>query len=247
MSLEERPGWAGALRTLGGLGGHLGAPYVLNRQAELDEEAAPGRVDRGDGPAVKLNGPMHDRQAEADATGAAIPGVADAVERLEDVGQRRVRDAAAVIADPDADARRRGVRVAPHADRDRGALARVPDRVAHHVLDGAVQQLGIAEHDGLARLGHLDLPAAALRLERGILRHLAHNVREVDRLPGRRGGSASQSGQHQELPDQRVQALGFALDPVEDGLILAPLLARETERDVETRQWRAELVRNVAQ
>ena len=152
-----------------------------------------------------------------------------------------------MIADPDADARRRRVRVTPHADRDRGALARVPDRVAHHVLDGAVQQLGIAEHDGVARLGNLDLPAAALRLERGILRHLAHDVREIDRLSGGRGGSALQPGQHQELRDQRVQALGFALDAVQDRLILTPLLARETERDVETRQRRAQLVRNVAQ
>src|SRR2546423_12442188 len=69
--LEERPGCAGALRTLGGLGGHFGAPHVLDRQAELDEEAAPGRGDRADGPPVKLNGPMHGREAQADATRAA--------------------------------------------------------------------------------------------------------------------------------------------------------------------------------
>ena len=27
--LEERPGYAGALRTLGGLGGHFGAPHLI--------------------------------------------------------------------------------------------------------------------------------------------------------------------------------------------------------------------------
>jgi len=79
----------------------------------------------------------------------------------------------------------------PHADRD-AVLARVPDRVAHHVLDGAVQQLGIAEHDGVARLGNLDLPAAALRLERGIPPPPRARCREIDRLSGGRGGSALQ-------------------------------------------------------
>ena len=31
-SLEERPGCAGALRTLGGLGGHLGAPHITDME-----------------------------------------------------------------------------------------------------------------------------------------------------------------------------------------------------------------------
>src|SRR2546427_6298988 len=38
--LEERPGFAGALRTLGGLGGHFGAPHVFNPRSRRPPDAA---------------------------------------------------------------------------------------------------------------------------------------------------------------------------------------------------------------
>src|SRR5438132_8814512 len=41
--LEERPGCAGALRTLGGLGGHFGAPHLMGRPVGLDVAAPPTR------------------------------------------------------------------------------------------------------------------------------------------------------------------------------------------------------------
>src|SRR2546421_13079017 len=37
--VEERPGCAGALRTLGGLGGHFGAPHLMGRPVGLDVAA----------------------------------------------------------------------------------------------------------------------------------------------------------------------------------------------------------------
>ncbi|PYP99632.1 MAG: hypothetical protein DMF83_30195 [Acidobacteria bacterium] len=108
------------------------------------------------------------------------------------------------------------------------------DRIAHHVLDGAVQQLGIARHAGVAGLGDLHGPAAALGLERRILHDIVDDRDEIDRLAHDRGDSALHPGQHEQLTDQRVQTLGFPLDPVEGGLVVARPLAAETERDVET-------------
>src|SRR5882762_10547093 len=43
--LEERPGYAGALRTLGGLGGHFGAPLVHRPVIQQPEPAAGDPVD----------------------------------------------------------------------------------------------------------------------------------------------------------------------------------------------------------
>src|SRR5206468_9890679 len=40
--IEERPGFAGALRALGGLGGHFGAPQLASQRG-VGQEARPGR------------------------------------------------------------------------------------------------------------------------------------------------------------------------------------------------------------
>ena len=68
---------------------------------------------------------------------------------------------------------------------------------------------------------------------------------QVHRLALRFARSALESGEHEELADEEVQTLGLALDPVEGGLLLARPLAREAERDVQARERRAKLVRDV--
>src|SRR5207247_9245076 len=113
--------------------------------------------------------------------------IAVAVEGLEAVRPRLRGNAARVVAYPDPHASRSR---AAHAHLDRSALARVADRIAHHVLDGAVQQLGIARHAGVAGLGDLHGPAAALGLERRILHDIVDHRAENDRLAHDRGDSA---------------------------------------------------------
>src|SRR5439155_8473723 len=63
-----------------------------------------------------------------------------------------------------------------------GLGPRVADRIAHHVLDGAVQQLGIARHAGVAGLGDLHGPAAALGLEHRFLHVIVVDRDETDCL-----------------------------------------------------------------
>ena len=110
------------------------------------------------------------------------------------------------------------------------------DRVADDILHGAAQQLRIAADERVARLGELYGAPTALGLEGGVLHDLVHDDDEVDRLVQTARGAALHPRQHQQLADERVETIRLALDAVERGLIVPRALARETERDVQTRQ-----------
>lgn len=119
--------------------------------------------------------------------------------------------------------------------------------ITHDVFDGAAEQFRVGGHDRVAALDELDRAPPTLGLEGGVLDDLVNNTEEMDRLAHRLRGPALQASEHQELTDQRVQPFGFPLDAIEGALVLAGLLARQTERDVEPGERQAQLVRDVAQ
>ena len=98
---------------------------------------------------MEADGALGDGEAYAEASGVGAAGLVDAVEGAEDVGEVGVGDAGAVVGDFDG-GDVAGVRLARgrdcfgDADGDFGVGVGVADGVADYVLDGAVEEVGIA-------------------------------------------------------------------------------------------------------
>ena len=68
----------------------------VDRQLDLDDQPGIG-VSRGHSAFVQRDGPAGDRQAQAQAAAGAVSGFLDAIERLEDLGERVWRNARALV------------------------------------------------------------------------------------------------------------------------------------------------------
>ena len=139
----------------------IGRFHRGQRQADFDHQAAFGSVGYSDGAAVETYRAIRDGQAQSDAAGLAATGVVDAVERAEKFVDRVLGDARTGV-----DYAHycflfvRGItcglrflqrnfletcvggdlNVAFQYQLDLGAFVGVADRVAHNILDRAVQQ-----------------------------------------------------------------------------------------------------------
>ena len=101
---------------------------------------------------MQADGAVGDRQPQPHAAGAVLTRLADAVERLEDVRQSPVGNAAAVVAHRDPYPRDEVLVQPAYCDLDGGAVGGVAYGVAHHVLDRAAQELAVSDHGGLGGL-----------------------------------------------------------------------------------------------
>ena len=214
---RARPGGNGGRgRGRRSAGGRGGQPHGEGGAAAL---LAP----HGDVAAVVGADVLDDREAEAGAAGGPRARRVDAVEPLEDAGLLGVRDALALVADVDLDQ----VVDAPDADRDAGPAAGVGDRVADQVADGRGEQLGVAEHLGVAgqRDGQLDL--AGLGDEAALLDRVRRPRGRRRPAPGRAGCRPPAAGRGRRSPGPAWSA-GRS----------RPASAARTARPPRGRRWR---------
>src|SRR5690606_7540052 len=125
---------------------------AAGREWQLDAHRQPAALAfvRLDPPTVRLDRPLRYRQPEAEAVAVAS---GHAGEGLEDAIAFGSGQAGATVLDPDPD----GTATDAGDDLHRGAPGRMPQRVAHHVVEGPVQQLRVAGQAGggrRAREGH---------------------------------------------------------------------------------------------
>src|SRR5262245_28264733 len=103
-------------------------------EVDVDDQTAVRGVGRADGAAVQADRPVRDREPQTHAAASVLTRLADAIERLEDERQRLLGDAAAVIANGDPHVRRTVLIEPAHDDLHVGAIGRVANGVADHVL-----------------------------------------------------------------------------------------------------------------
>ena len=131
---------------------------------------------------------------------------------------------------------------------DLAFAAGVEHRVAHQVLDGAVQQTRVAGHLDFAVALVADVGSGRDRFELRVVQHVVNDVVEVDQLELRLQLSALQSGDGQDALQHGVQLHRVLLDAVQHlGAILLIGVARDGQRQAHARDGRAQFVRNAAQ
>src|SRR5579863_1206826 len=108
-------------------------------KADGDFQARQG-IAGGESASVEFDGAAGDGESQADAAaGAAAVGI-DAIEGIEDAGERILGNAGAAVANNDGGVRALGA----EGDVDRGFRRGVADGVADDVFDGAAEELGVA-------------------------------------------------------------------------------------------------------
>nr|GEU28181.1 hypothetical protein [Tanacetum cinerariifolium] len=186
------------------------------------QPAAAGAVAGPDGAAVRLDDVLGDGQPQAVAFRA---GIARPEERLEDgveVGRRHARSA--VEHADDQLASRRSAWCA-QLQLYLAALRTVLDGVAHHVFDGAAQQVGLADHDHVrfAFLHHAAVLAG--RFIAGVVGNLVEQVGHADVFLAGLDGARFEPRQREQLAHQFIHAHAFAFHPFHRRGHLQPGLA----------------------
>src|SRR3954447_6782646 len=179
-----------------------------------DEPAAVLDVLDGHPPAVDLDQPTDDGQAEARAAagdhrlGARRPRGLAAESHVEDAVDVLTGDATT----PVADAQLHLARQRPPADLHRAVARRVPDRVHQQVADDAGHRVGVHVHDDVRV--HLAVEADALDSRHGLGRGqgLADQVTEGDGLGRRVEEAGVDLGELEEVVDHPHRAVHLGTD-----------------------------------
>jgi hypothetical protein len=110
-----------------------------------------------------------------------------------------------------------------------------------------MQELAVAAHQQLVDRSERQIPAGRLRLEARVLGDVGDQVGEVDHFDRRLGRAAFQPGERERLADQLVQAVSPHARSARASLELVGILARESDRRLQPRERRAQLVGHVVQ
>ena len=199
---------------------------------------SPGLAGERDGATVRRDDRLDKGQTEADAALAASRRVA-AGEPLEGDRQQVRGEARAVVADLET--------VVVHGDGHGGAGGRVLARVGQQVGDDLVKAgLVPGDLDRYGVVGQLQLPPVVGREDPRVLDGLEQEAGEVDRLLRQRP-AAVETGEEQEVLDQRRHPGGFLLDLGQCGLGRSGILAAARQLGVadDRRQRRPQLVARV--
>ena len=125
-------------------------------------------------------------------------------------------------------------------------LRRVADAVAEDILDGAAEQLAIANNFAGEAAGDGDAAAANLSFQSAIADDLVYDVggtRDLGDLPG---GAALDEVHFHDIADERGDAVDVALDAVEGGLGVGRR-ACKLDGELEARERGTEFVGDVAE
>ncbi|MND92256.1 hypothetical protein D3C80_844080 [compost metagenome] len=133
-------------------------------------------------------------------------------------------------------------------DADRLPRLREAQGIAHHVLDGAAHQLGLAQQEpGLSlRLAKRDLHSGLLGLEPGILEQGLHQCQQIV-VALLQTMALLGAGEGQQLPYHPVHPLRLEPDPRQGVVRLVRALLRQAYGHLDTRQRGAQLVGDVVE
>jgi hypothetical protein len=206
----------------------------------LNLQATRVAIGCGNFSAVEADCALGDSKSEANAAGHPATRFVQAIKRLEQFCQGVWGNAGAGIAHPQHGFGSAGPLLAPEIDFYRGSFLRVADCVAHHVLDGAMQQGRVAAHlPFTVRYGGMDMAMPCLSLELGIFDYALDQFSQGYRSVRDQLFSVLQARQRKNSANQLVKAAGLKFDPVEHvGAIDPSTLAGEPEGDIQARQWR---------
>src|SRR6266852_3858413 len=185
-------------------------------QMDLKAPAFARFADQFDSPAVLLNDPGGDRQAEAAASRPPGQGPG-AIERIENALPVRLRDARAMIGDGD---HREARGAGGDLDLDRLAGGAVVNRVLHYIANGLGDAVSVAANIRLGA-GRNQQPHA--RLIRGVGKRLNHLLSELLQSEGpliQLHPTMLQPGDEEQVVDHTQQAVGISLAYLE-GIELA--------------------------
>src|SRR5207237_8650196 len=98
-------------------------------------------------------------------------------------------------------------------DFDLLALPRVARSVPHDVLNRAVQQRGLPQHNAIIGDNTTYAAVAVLGLEVCVLTNFTHQLPEINSGSLHSLCAALQPGDREQPSDQLIQALSFQLDP----------------------------------
>jgi len=133
------------------------------RQHDIDAKTSAISILGRDLATMKANDALGDGQSKAGPTRVAISRIGDSVKRAEDVRQLRLGNAWSMV--PDSHEGTPCAFLMRLANRylDRGARRSVTDRIADDILDGTMQQLGIAMYSAV--VARVELYRSILTLE----------------------------------------------------------------------------------
>ena len=121
---------------------------------------------------MHLYGSLCDRQADSGSSAQCITRLFDSEEGIEDSGEHVFGNAWSAVADGNVS----GVEVVVEVDVDGGLMRGVANRIAQHILDGAAQQLAIAENLSGGGSAQCDAAASNLGFEGAVANDFIENL-----------------------------------------------------------------------
>src|SRR5271154_1699108 len=125
---------------------------------------------------MHLDGSLCDRQSDSGSSAQCITRLFDSKEGIEDSGEHVFGDARSAVADGNVSS----IEVVVEVDVNGGLLRGVANRIAQHILDGAAQQLAVAENLSGGGSAQRDAAATNLGFEGAVANDFIEDLCEAD-------------------------------------------------------------------
>ena len=186
------------------------------RQMNLNHESALGTIHRRDSPAVEAHRALRNGESQTDPSGLPASSIVKPIEGLKKFFQRVGRNTVATISNSNYSLAA-GTPVLPfEMNLNRRAFASVTDRIAHNVLNRAMQQRRISGNlpaPGRDFAAHVAVPG--LRFELRILGHAEHHLIQQNRRGGHALFAIFHTRESKQTANQFVEASSFKFNSVE--------------------------------